>query len=68
MMPFLQIKNFLFYAETGEQNLLESWVPLVIQNQSQMISKEISKVCSYVVLFSRIGNFKESVRLSRLSR
>ena len=35
-MPFLQIKIFL-YPETGEQSLLESLVPLVIQNQSQMI-------------------------------
>ena len=44
-MPSLQIKNFFFYAETGEQSLL---MFLVLFSKSGLKSKdyrEFGKVC-----------------------
>ena len=54
-----------FYAKTDEQILLVSLAPVVRQNLHSKDCSEIGKICLWVVLFSEIGNFRDSVRLSR---
>ena len=40
-MPFLKIKKFLFYVETGEQSLLMLLVIYANQDQNQMTEKKL---------------------------
>ena len=66
---FLSCKSKIsFYDDNGEQSLLMSLVLLEYSESNLDRSREIDKVCSKVVLFIKMGNFKESVKLSRLSR
>ena len=59
-------QKFLFYVDIGKQsfNILGA---LSKSGSKSNVSKEIGKTYSKVALFNKIGNFKESIKLSKSS-
>ena len=54
-----------FYVEIGEQSLFSVFGDFSNSESNSNHCKEIDKVCLYVVWISKIGNLKESVKLSK---